>query len=60
MAALVDCGQTVTALVSRHAAEDLGLAEGLAVTAQFRASASHFLRDAAALPPASPSGRGEP
>ena len=42
---VVDCGAPVTALVSRQVAEDLGLAEGLAVTAQFRASAAHLLTE---------------
>jgi len=44
---VMDCGAPVTALVSRQVAEDLGLGEGLAVTAQFRASAAHLLRESA-------------
>ena len=39
----LDCGAPVTALVTRPSAAALGLAEGTAVIATFKASAAHCL-----------------
>jgi tungstate transport system ATP-binding protein len=40
---LVDCGFPLAAAVTRRSAEDLALAEGVAVTAVFKASAAHLI-----------------
>jgi tungstate transport system ATP-binding protein len=40
---LVDCGFPLAAAVTRRSLEDLGLAEGAAVTAVFKASAAHLI-----------------
>ena len=40
---LVDCGFPLVAAVTRRSMEDLGLAQGSAVTAMFKASAAHLI-----------------
>ncbi len=40
----LDCGFPLTAFVTGHALRELGLAEGVAVTASFKATAVHVLR----------------
>ena len=40
---LVDCGFPLVAAVTRRSAEDMALAEGVAVTAVFKASAAHLI-----------------
>jgi ABC-type molybdate transport system ATPase subunit len=42
--AIVDCGFPLVALVTRRSAEDLGLREGVVVTAHFKSTAPHLLR----------------
>ena len=46
---LVDCGFPLVAAVTARSVEELGLAPGVAVTAIFKASAAHLIRDAASL-----------
>ncbi len=41
---IIDCGFPLVALVTRRSVEELGLAEGAPVTAQFKATAPHLLR----------------
>ncbi len=41
---IVDCGFPLVALVAHREVEDLGLSEGVAVTAHFKATAPHLLR----------------
>lgn len=41
---VVDCGFPLVALVTHRSVEDLGLAEGVAVTAAFKATAAHLIR----------------
>ncbi len=41
---IVDCGFQLVALVTHREVEDLGVREGLAVTAHFKATAPHLLR----------------
>jgi len=41
---IVDCGFPLVALVTRRAIEEMGLAEGTAVTAHFKPTALHLLR----------------
>ncbi len=41
---IVDCGFPLVALVARREVEDLGLSEGAAVTAHFKATAPHLLK----------------
>jgi ABC-type Fe3+/spermidine/putrescine transport system ATPase subunit len=43
---MVDCGFPLVALVTRREIEDLGLREGVDVTAHFKASAPHLLKHA--------------
>ncbi len=45
----VDCGFLLVATVTRRSLDDLGLAEGMPITAIFKASAPHLLPAAAAL-----------
>ena len=52
---VVDCGFVLAALVTHRSAEALGLAEGVLVTAQFKATAPHLLRAAARTAPAAAS-----
>jgi tungstate transport system ATP-binding protein len=42
--ALIDCGFPLVALVTHRSADELGLREGIAVTAHFKATAAHMLR----------------
>jgi ABC-type Fe3+/spermidine/putrescine transport system ATPase subunit len=42
--AIVDCGFPLVALVTRRSVEDLGLRDGLVVTAHFKSTAPHLLR----------------
>ncbi|HEX7976422.1 MAG TPA: ABC transporter ATP-binding protein, partial [Anaerolineales bacterium] len=55
----VDCGFPLAALLTRTAAQEMGLAEGSAVTATFKASAVHLIWDspAANSSPGDPRGR---
>jgi tungstate transport system ATP-binding protein len=46
---VVDCGFPLVATVTRRSAADLGLTEGMAITAVFKASATHLLTGPAAL-----------
>jgi tungstate transport system ATP-binding protein len=41
---IVDCGFPLVALVTRRSAEEIGVGEGVAVTAHFKATAPHLLR----------------
>jgi len=41
---IIDCGFLLAALVTRRSVEELHLAEGVNVTAQFKATAPHLLR----------------
>jgi molybdopterin-binding protein len=41
---IIDCGFPLVALVTRRSVEELRLAEGAPVTAQFKATAPHLLR----------------
>ncbi len=41
---IIDCGFPLAALVTHRSVEDLRLAEGVTVTAQFKATAPHLLR----------------
>lgn len=41
---VVDCSFPVTALITRFSAQQLGLVEGMAVSASFKASAAHVLK----------------
>ena len=40
----IDCGVLIEALVTHRSAEEMGLGPGVAVTAQFKATAPHLLR----------------
>ena len=40
---VVDCGFPLTALITRSSAQEMGLAEGTAVSAAFKASAVHVI-----------------
>jgi molybdopterin-binding protein len=51
----VDCGFVLAALVTHRSAEALRLAEGVLVTAQFKATAPHLLRPAMRATPAAAS-----
>ena len=46
---VLDCGFPLVATVTRRSAADLGLAEGMAITAVFKASAPHLLPGATTL-----------
>jgi molybdopterin-binding protein len=46
---VVDCGFSLVATVTRRSAADLALAEGMAITAVFKASAAHLLAGPATL-----------
>jgi tungstate transport system ATP-binding protein len=41
---MLDCDVPVTALVTRHSVDEMGLAAGLEVTATFKASAAHLIK----------------
>ncbi len=56
MRVVVDCGFPLVAAVTRRSIEDLGLADGAAVTAVFKASAAHLITLARDLD--TPSGAG--
>jgi molybdopterin-binding protein len=51
----IDCGFVLAALVTHRSAEELRLAEGVLVTAQFKATAPHLLRPRRAAGPAAAS-----
>jgi molybdopterin-binding protein len=51
----IDCGFVLAALVTHRSAEELRLAEGVLVTAQFKATAPHLLRPRRAADPAAAS-----
>ena len=42
--AIVECGFPLVALVTRRSIEDLGLREGVVVTAHFKSTAPHLIR----------------
>jgi molybdopterin-binding protein len=46
---VLDCGFSLVATVTRRSASDLGLAEGMPITAVFKASAVHLLPGAGSL-----------
>lgn len=41
---VIDCGFPLVALVTHRSVEELGLADGVAVTAAFKATAAHLIR----------------
>jgi molybdopterin-binding protein len=51
----IECGFVLAALVTHRSAEELRLAEGVLVTAQFKATAPHLLRPRRAADPAAAS-----
>ncbi len=43
MRVVIDCGYTVTALITRASAQEMGLVEGMEIVATFKASAVHLI-----------------